>query len=171
MPQVFYLPVLYSPPDVTCVSNCDNGNADLFLRFERVPDIVNGLYNCASSGATSEEESTLAGVPTGNVFVSILATSSFTNLTVTCFEVAPMGAIALENGVESDRLSLRKDGEQHYYYHLEFPDTTATVTCTTTGLIGDADLLLQWNEYPVRDVSARLRKPSTDWLTNVTGCV
>lgn len=36
---------------------------------------------------------------------------------------------------------------------LEFPERAVGVTCTTFGSNGDADLLVQWNDPPVRSGS------------------
>jgi hypothetical protein len=75
--------------DVVCTTSGDNGDADLFVRWDTAPNIDLILFDCVSNDALSNE--TCRVMNPGNassIWATIFAFSSFDNLTVACTSTA-----------------------------------------------------------------------------------
>ncbi len=85
---------------VTCTTACNNGDADLYLRFgidaEANPNST--VNECGSYSSNSNESCTTGAAPSANtLFAAVHAYAGFTNLSITCTETqSTSGACTLE---------------------------------------------------------------------------
>ena len=142
----YYLDVT-AGQNVSCSTNGPNGDADLYLRFgsEAVPDSGFAGNACSSTSDLSMEScSTVAPSGSTRVYAAVHAWAAFSGLAFQCTKstapsiyTAPITNMALSGG------SIRQ-------YYL---DVTAgqTVSCSTNGPNGDADLYLRFGFEAVPD--------------------
>jgi len=125
-----------------------DGNANLFLRFDALPDISNGIYDCIGSGATSVESCSLEdpGFAMAVYGTIVPFSSSFTDLTVTCSSMPPLPVIVLSDGVASGPYSLSTGFSQTFV--LDVTSITGGVVCQTRGDVGDCDLYTRIDQEP-----------------------
>jgi vibriolysin len=79
---------------VTCTTTCNNGDADLYLRFGQEPELnPNSSVNACGSYSTNSNESCTTGkAPASTTFyASVQAYTAFTNLQINCV-VNPVGS-------------------------------------------------------------------------------
>ena len=72
---------------VTCTTACNNGDADLYLRFgaEAEPNPSSSVNECGSYSSNSNESCTTGATPTADtLYAAVHAYAAFTNLTITC---------------------------------------------------------------------------------------
>jgi hypothetical protein len=131
---------------VTCETTGDNGDADLYVRFNAEPILVTGGFDCDSAGGTSDEACTLVAPSDSSVlWATIRAFSSAENVILTCTSFAPRPPITLSDGVPSGTISLVRDEAQRFTLQVQ---SEARVTCTTSTTGGDGSLYLRWDEEP-----------------------
>jgi vibriolysin len=86
--QQYYLSGVGLGETVTCTTSCNNGDADLYLRFnEEAEANPNSLVNeCGSWSATSNEACTTGAASSGEttLYAAIHAYSGYTSLSLTC---------------------------------------------------------------------------------------
>ncbi len=76
-----------SGDSVTCSTSCNNGDADLYLRFDGTPETnPNSTVNaCGSYSSTSNESCTTGSASSaGTLNAAVQAYSAYTNLSITC---------------------------------------------------------------------------------------
>lgn len=82
---------------ITCSTKCNNGDADLFLRFGAVaiPNFYSEYNACTSGNVGSNESCTTGRAPSGGtlVYVGVHAYESYTGLKVTCQENRPLSTL------------------------------------------------------------------------------
>ncbi len=74
---------------VTCTTSCNNGDADLYLRFgaEAEPNPSSSVNECGSYSSNSNESCTTGATPSADtLFATVHAYAGYTNLTITCTE-------------------------------------------------------------------------------------
>ena len=126
-----------------------DGDADLYLRFDALPDIPNGIYDCIGFSSTSAESCSLEDQGFAMaVYGSIVpyAGSSFTDLTVTCSSESPVSVTSLLDGIASGPHSLSIGLWQTFI--LDVSSITGNVICQTRGDVGDCDLYTRIDEEP-----------------------
>jgi hypothetical protein len=127
----------------------DSGDADLYLRMNQYVDISRGLYDCSSeSESTSLESCRTYAAASSTVVVSLHAWKSFEDVSLMCTGVVVDAPLTLNYEEPSAPFSLAVD---EYVSFLIAPPSIGiggTAMCQTTGLNGDADLLLRWNAEP-----------------------
>ncbi len=80
---------------VTCSTTCNNGDADLYLRFGADADVNPNSTNneCGSFTATSNESCTTGAAPSATtLFAGVHAFSAYTNLSITCTDNGATGS-------------------------------------------------------------------------------
>lgn len=73
--------------NVTCSTSCNNGDADLYLRFgaEAETNPNSTVNECGSYSSTSNESCTTGGTTSATtLYAAVHAYAAFTNLTITC---------------------------------------------------------------------------------------
>jgi len=84
--QQYTLSVL-SGEKVTCATTCNNGDADLYLRFgaEAVADPGSSVNQCGSYSSNSNEQCTTGSAPGDTtLYAAVHAYATYTGLTITC---------------------------------------------------------------------------------------
>jgi hypothetical protein len=154
-----YLLTVPGGHSVECVTSCDNGNADLKLRFGD-PALLDTCY----SGSNSSNEVCNAAAPyrpddylvdddfvnTTTLYAEVYSVGKYSNLTITCTISEGLPSIALVDGKRLDG----QHGAHHTstFYSLNIP-AGHSVECETSCDNGDADLYLffddseGWEEY------------------------
>lgn len=136
-----------------CSSSADNGDADLYLRFDDFPEISwNSTDNdCSSNDDFSDEECTalLAGTTDTVLYVALHAYEPYHSLSIIC-SVGTLPVIKDEIiELESNFQLMNQNGRQNeiQLYKLLVP-ANHQVRCIISGGNGDADLYLRWNDIP-----------------------
>lgn len=130
------------------------GDADLYLRLDEEPDLDNLLYDCISAD-TGSFESCSVDVPAGvsTVWATILAYSMFENVAITCRSEEKPATIQLNDGQDSDPLSLGIGLSQTY--QLGLLSEGNNVVCQTRLLVddelADADLYVSFVGFSLTD--------------------
>ena len=120
-----------------------DGDADLYLRFDALPDISNGIYDCIGIRSCSLEDQGFAMAVYGTI---VPFGFSFTDLTVTCSSVPPVPVIVLSDGVASGPYSLSTGFSQTFVFDVT--SITGDVVCQTRGDVGDCDLFTRIDQKP-----------------------
>jgi hypothetical protein len=132
---------------VICDTTGDNGDADLYLRWDAAPDIDLFLYDCVSGGSGSVESCAVENPGFATVlWATIVPYSSFTDVTITCRSTSAVSAIALTAASASDRLSLPTGLSQTFV--LDVGSVSSTVVCETLCDNGDADMYVRVDAEP-----------------------
>lgn len=98
--QQYVLSGVMAGKTVTCSTSCNNGDADLYLRFgaeaEANPDST--VNECGSYSSNSNESCTTSAAPNDNttLYAAVHAWTSFNNLTITCSTSS--GGVCLARG-------------------------------------------------------------------------
>lgn len=85
--QQYFLLGVAASETVTCTTSCNNGDADLYLRFgaEAEPNPSSANNECGSYSSTSNESCTTGPAPSATtLYAAVHAYASYTNLTITC---------------------------------------------------------------------------------------
>jgi Zn-dependent metalloprotease len=96
---------------VTCTTSCNNGDADLYLRFgaEAEANPNSTVNECGSYSSTSNESCTTGAAPSATMlFAGVHAYAGYTNLTITCTETTGGGSVCTV-GQAGDRCSSNSD--------------------------------------------------------------
>ncbi len=86
---------------VTCTTSCNNGDADLYLRFgaEAEANPNSTANECGSYSSTSNESCTTGSAPSATtLFAGVHAYAGYTNLSITCTESTGGGCTLLPAG-------------------------------------------------------------------------
>jgi hypothetical protein len=143
---------------VTCRTQADNGDADLFVRIGDLPDPYefSQLNDCKSGNEGSIEECTTTPLQEPSaVYVAINAFKGYNQLSVTCFRTKAGGGgvggggsttfSALANG--KPLKSQQAPGSSTRNYKLAGGVTAGeTVTCSLSRGEGDADLFVRFGK-------------------------
>ena len=100
MTQIYTLDVA-SGDAVTCETACNNGDADLYLRFDAAPETnPNSTVNeCGSYSSNSNEACTTGNASSaGTLNAAVQAYSAYTNLSITCTIGGGSGCSGLPSG-------------------------------------------------------------------------
>jgi hypothetical protein len=141
-----YLLTVPGGHSVECVTSCDNGDANLKLRFSDP-----ALPESCSSGSNSSNEVCKATAPyrpddylvyddfvdPTTLYAEVYSDGAYSNLTITCNISEGLASVALVEGETLDG----QDGEYHIstFYTLDVP-AGHFVDCEIEGDNGDADL-------------------------------
>ena len=85
--QDYFLNGIVSGDTVTCSTSCNNGDADLYLRFGQAAETnPNSNNNACGSYTANSNESCTTGAASGNtsLWAAVQAYSGFSNLSLTC---------------------------------------------------------------------------------------
>ena len=143
----YYIDVTHGQT-ILCSTNGQNGDADLYMCFgERaVPDEFFIGNACKSLSSTSNEScSNIAALVSMKVYVAVYAYTSFSGFSFQCTvttPVAKMYTVPITNMVLNTGLT------NHYYIDVT---RGQTISCSTNGPSGDADLYMNFGELAVPD--------------------
>ena len=131
---------------VTCQLVGDNGNLDLFLVFGDAPYFGSGPTDCSSRSGFSDE-SCVVESPNGgsNLFITVQAFADALNAVLTCFVTTQSTTIALQEGIESDPVTVEPFGAQ--LYTLDVTQGTIQASCSASA-IGEGNFYLRWGSAP-----------------------
>lgn len=127
---------------LTIRSSANNGDADIFVRYQQIPyDNTQADYlECASATGTSNEECVIENPPVGRWYVLLHAWAGFEQLTLEAAREYGKGSngTALINGQPlniSQNISKTQDR-----FYIDVPKGATELTIRLTGGAGDADL-------------------------------
>ncbi|KAL3761985.1 hypothetical protein ACHAW5_006491 [Stephanodiscus triporus] len=149
---------------VSCSTNGPNGDADLYMRFgdQAIPDSAFVGNACSSDSDTSMEScSTAAAWAPTRVYAAVHAWSTFSGLTFQCTVSAVMYTVPINN--------MALSGEQIRHYYMDVT-TGQTVSCSTNGPNGDADLYMRFGDQAVPDSAFVGNACSSDLGTSMESC-
>ncbi|ADO75215.1 M4 family metallopeptidase [Stigmatella aurantiaca] len=130
------------------VTSGGSGDLDLYVKLGAVGDPSS--YDCKSDGSSNAEECVIPEPAAGDWYVTLLAYSSFSGVTLTgSYSSAPAGGNVLANGVSS--AAYGGTAKTWTCWTLEVPASVTKVTFSQTGgarTSGDADLYVQYQETP-----------------------
>jgi serine protease len=141
---------------VTVSSSGGTGNADLYVRSGAEP--TGTQYDCRPALAGNAESCTVLLANPGTVYARLLATSAFSGVSVL--------ATAQPGGTGFPKTGLAANTGEWLRYFLVVPAGKTSVTVTTSGGSGDADLYVRRNEQP----SSTLYNCRSQGATNVEKC-
>lgn len=152
--------------EVTCKTEADTGDADLYVRFgaEAVGDPSSSLNrnNCTSATWLSSETCTTpATVSETDVYAGVHAWEAYTDLTIVCSYEDIQPPIVLTNGQPTSGQSGVTGGVQHYVLRNVAADAYVTCETSSTNADGDADLYVRFGAEAVADSSSTLNHCSS----------
>jgi hypothetical protein len=160
--------VVQSGTRAICETACDNGDADLYLRWNAEPDFDMFLYDCVSAGTGSIESCAVEDPGLATVlWVTIVPHISFTDATITCRSLPTVSPIALTDASSSSPLSLSTGLSQTFVLNVQ--SLSSTVVCETLCDNGDADIYVSVDAEA--DISSGLYDCSSTGSTSVEECI
>jgi hypothetical protein len=153
---------------VICETTGDNGDADLYLRWNSAPDFDLFLYDCVSAGTGSVESCTVEDRGLATVlWATILSHRSFTDAAITCRSTSAVSTIVLIEASSSNPLSLPTGLSQTFVLNVQ--SLSSTVVCETLCDNGDADIYVRVDAEP--GISSGLYDCSSAGPTSVEECI
>ena len=151
--EYFELPGIEAGESLACALDGPNGDADLFVRLNELPElsISSDINYCSSFLPTSQERCMNYPIAfSSTAYIAIHAYSSFTDLSVTCRRYP--AEIQLLDGVPLPF----QTGVGGFYQMYEFDVVAgAHVTCSTGGAPDqDVDLYVRFSIHPFVNVTA-----------------
>jgi hypothetical protein len=152
---------------VICETAGDNGDADLYLRWDAEPDFELFIFDCVSAGTGSVETCALDDPGSTVLWATIRPYISFTDVTITCTSSSRVSAIALAEGFPSSPISLSAGLSQTFL--LDVRSVSSTVACETLCDNGDADVVVRVDAEP--DISSQIYDCVSAGTTSIEECV
>lgn len=118
------------------------GDADLYVKFGSEPSASD--WDCRPYSAGNNESCAIDPVQTGSYFVKLIGYSAFTGVSLTGSYTA--GDTPDAGGETISNINVARRAWQHYT--LEVPAGMSSLTVTTTGGSGDADLYVKYGSQP-----------------------
>ena len=118
------------------------GDADLYVKFGSEPSASD--WDCRPYSAGNNESCAIDPVQSGSYFVKLIGYSAFTGVNLTGSYTA--GDTPDAGGETISNISVARRSWQHYT--LEVPAGMSSLTVTTTGGSGDADLYVKFGSQP-----------------------
>jgi hypothetical protein len=151
-----------------CETAGDNGDADLYLRWNAEPDVDLFLYDCVSAGTGSVESCIVEDPGLATVlWATILPHSSFTDVTITCRSTSAVSTITLTEASSSNPLSLSTGLSQTFVLNIQ--SVSSAVVCETLCDNGDADIYIRVDAEP--GISSGLYDCSSAGSTSIEECI
>ena len=111
----------------------DDGDADLYVRYNTKPDIEAGAYDCASAGLLAFEECTLSELDgVSSIYITVIAFDQVSDMSVLCTSATDVSTevVDLELGVPSAPFSLQLTQTRNFKVTVS---NYAGVNCTLAG--------------------------------------
>ncbi|MFP2897332.1 pre-peptidase C-terminal domain-containing protein, partial [Corallococcus sp. 4LFB] len=145
--KYFSLVVPSGATGLTFTISGGTGDADLYVRFGAAPDA--STYDCRPYVGGNAETCTITNIQAGTYYVMLNAYSSYSGVTLKGSYTAPGGGggNVLQSGVAVTGISGASGSFTTEWTTLDVPANT-TVTITTSGGTGDADLYVRFGSSP-----------------------
>lgn len=132
-----------------CATVCDNGDADLYVRWDALPIPENGTYDCVGAGSTSNEFCVLEDEGFATTLYAVVSPyGSFNNLTVVCMSLSPDIITPLAVNTASDPFSLPIGLIKTFTVNVT---SVSNMLCETICDNGDLDMYLAIDAAPAID--------------------
>ncbi|RKH03525.1 peptidase M4 [Corallococcus sp. CA053C] len=131
---------------LTFTTSGGTGDVDLYVRFGSAPD--SATYDCRPYAGGNAETCTITNIQAGTYYVMLNAYSAYSGVTLKgSYTTGTPSGNVLQSGVAVTNLSGAASSFTTEWTTLDVPANT-TVTITTTGGTGDADLYVRFGSSP-----------------------
>ncbi|MDF2180412.1 S8 family serine peptidase [Aliiglaciecola sp. CAU 1673] len=140
----FTLAVPANATDLSFAMSGGSGDADLYVKFGSAP--TTSSYDCRSWNTGNSETCNISTAQQGTYYVKVVAYAAFSGASLTGSYTEPTSGGGTGGTASATNISANKNAWK--YYTLDIPAGMKTLTVTTSGGSGDADLYLRLGSNP-----------------------
>lgn len=121
-----------------------SGDADLYVRFGAAP--TPSTYDCESAGFDSDEECLIPNPAAGTWHIAVIGFEAYSGVQLRAAITAAPSVTTLTSGAPLTNLSGAEGSRQ--FFQISVPAGATTLTVSTSGGTGDADLFVRFGTPP-----------------------
>ncbi|PCK32815.1 M28 family metallopeptidase [Pseudoalteromonas piscicida] len=140
--QFFTMEVPQGASNLSFTTSGGTGDADLYVRYGAKPSL--NTFDCKSTNSSSEEQCNITSIQSGTYHVMVEAWNAISGVSLTGQYDASGGNTPINRTVESISVA----SGQWQYFSQELAQGYQTLSISTSGGTGDADLYVNFGSQP-----------------------